>query len=163
MSEWVRKRERESSQQDVRRLFIYRASTHRHAWSHARVHGTPIRAHLRRYAWKRAERTESTRTCPRFPWEWTKSSFRAAVYFVLCLFVNGNTAFIVCRNNTMKVAREWLGEINFGKERFNPLKFEFKKFRKVIYRDRISLVRSNRFVVKNLTFFEEILTKSNKS
>lgn len=63
----------------------------------------------------------------------------------------------------MKVAREWLGEINFGKERFNPLKFEFKKFRKVIYRDRISLVRSNRFVVKNLTFFEEILTRSNKT
>lgn len=32
-------RKRENSLQDVRRLFIYRASTHRHAWSHARVHG----------------------------------------------------------------------------------------------------------------------------
>lgn len=134
MSERAREKERESSQQDVRRLFIYRASTHRHAWSHARVHGTPIRTHTCRDTRENA-RSESTRTCPRFPWEWTKSSFRAAVYFVLCLFVNANTAFIVCRNNTMKVAREWLGEINFGKERFNPLKFEFKKFRKEIYRD----------------------------
>lgn len=129
-----RERERENARNkmSVDYLFIERA--------HIGTHGHMLACTAHRFVHtcgdtRENARSESTRTCPRFPWEWTKSSFRAAVYFALCLFVNANTAFIVCRNNTMKVAREWIGEINFRKKRFNPLKFEFKKFRKEIYRE----------------------------
>lgn len=74
------KRERENSLQDVRRLFIYRASTHRHAWSHARVHATPT-------ANARVRASASKRTRTRFPRERAKSP-RRPVYFLPCLLVN---------------------------------------------------------------------------